>query len=248
MPPTARISRDRAPSSPSLASHEQAQSIPPLAVGQTGPPAAGAGGAAGTVAAGARGGATDRDNCFYVFVTGQVESAQLHGLDNLYCRYSFSFGPDWRAVQGIDTGLTQTAQKSNQSGNKVVWNFPIDIGFSSTNAYGWPRLLLCVYGVDAIGRDVIRGYGCVHVPTVGGSYTRYVRLFKPVSSSLMQRFVSWLWGLRPEFFDVKFISQSEGREVTRVESGGVVKVKVNVMTKGMNQHGYTEAVSASVQS
>ena len=60
-------------------------------------------------------GATDRDNCFYVFLTGQVEAAQLHGLDNLYCRYSFSFGPDWRAVQGIDTGLTQTAQKSNCS-------------------------------------------------------------------------------------------------------------------------------------
>ena len=198
---------------------KQAQSIPPLAVGQTGPPAAGAGGAAGTVAAGARGGATDRDNCFYVFVTGQVESAQLHGLDNLYCRYSFSFGPDWRAVQGIDLGLTQSAQKSNQSGNKIVWNFPIDIGFSSTNAYGGaPAAVRLWRGRHPERHPRIRLRARAHrwqLHALRAALQAGVVL-------LMQRFVSWLWGLRPEFFDVKFISQSEGREVTRVESGGVV--------------------------
>jgi B9 domain-containing protein 1 len=191
----------------------------------------------------AKPGANERDNCFHLFVTGQVEAGQFDGLDNLYCRYSFSFGPDWRPVHGVDTGLSQIAQKANGGDTKVVWNFPLDISFSSTNAFGWPRLVLSVYGVDAIGRSVVRGYGCVHVPTAAGCYTRYVRLFRPVSSSVIQQLYGWLWGTRPEFFEDAFVGQAEGREVTRVASGGVVKVKINVMTKGMAQHGYSEAIT-----
>lgn len=45
-------------------------------------------------------------------------------------------------------------------------------------------------------------------------------------------------GTHPEFFDSKFVSQGEGREVTRVKNTGVVKVTVNVMTKGMESFGY----------
>ena len=46
----------------------------------------------------------------------------------------------------------------------VVWNFPIDVSFKSTNAHGWPRMSISVYGVDSLGRDVVRGYGSVLIP------------------------------------------------------------------------------------
>ena len=45
-------------------------------------------------------------------------------------------------------------------------------------------------------------------------------------------------GSQPEFYDHKFVCKNEGREVTRVRSTGVVKLKLNVVTKGMGQHGY----------
>jgi B9 domain-containing protein 1 len=46
----------------------------------------------------------------------------------------------------------------------AVWSFPIEITFKSTNIFGWPQIVVSVYGLDAFGRDVIRGYGCIHLP------------------------------------------------------------------------------------
>lgn len=63
------------------------------------------------------------------------------------CRYTFVSGPDWRVMQGVDHGYSQIAQRGASSGlNKsVVWNFPIDVTWKSTNPHGWPRLIISVY-------------------------------------------------------------------------------------------------------
>lgn len=50
----------------------------------------------------------------------------------------------------------------------LVWNFPLDVTYKSTNAFGWPQLVVSVYGLDFLGRDVIKGYGCMHIPTCAG--------------------------------------------------------------------------------
>lgn len=44
----------------------------------------------------------------------------------------------------MDTGLTQIARLSSSGDPVVTWNFPIDISFKSTNAYGWPRITISV--------------------------------------------------------------------------------------------------------
>ena len=87
----------------------------------------------------------------------------------------------------------------------MVWNFPIDVSFSATNAHGWPRMVLSVYGLDILGRDVVQGYGQLHIPTTPGVYTRYVRMFKPVSLSWAQQLTSWIFGNQAEFYDSKFV-------------------------------------------
>ena len=38
----------------------------------------------------------------------------------------------------------------------------------STNVFGWPQLVLSVYGLTFFGRDVARGYGSIHLPTTPG--------------------------------------------------------------------------------
>lgn len=47
-------------------------------------------------------------------------------------------------LQGLDTGLSQIAQRAGGQDTSVVWNFPIDVTFKSTNAFGWPRIALSV--------------------------------------------------------------------------------------------------------
>ena len=177
----------------------------------------------------------------FLHVTGQVQCGSFRGDQPLACTYDFSYGPDWRLQEGPalatnDSQYSKNAQSRN-SGASIVWNFPIAATFSSTNAYGWPRLVLTIQ--DSQKGNCV-GYGAVHLPTRSGTYTRYVHMFSPVASSPVQEFIGWLLNAPAEFRDTKFAARGSDREVTRVKSHGVVKVKLNITTKNMGHFGYTE--------
>jgi B9 domain-containing protein 1 len=177
-----------------------------------------------------------------MMATGQIESGQYEGHDSLYCRYAFSFGDDWKVARGVEEGITQMSTgggTAHESAQVAVWNFPIDVTFKATGASGWPQIVLSVYGSDSFGRtDMIIGYGAVHLPIVPGRHVLYVRTFRPLAQSLLGRFQAWLFGARPEFRDTHFPSKGEGRDVTRVQSFGCVKVVVDVTLQGMEELGY----------
>lgn len=65
-------------------------------------------------------------------------------------------------------------------------------------------------------------------------------MFKPCSSSWWQQLTGWLFGNQLEFYDSKFVGQSENRDVTRVESTGICKVNLNMISKGMVEFGFTD--------
>lgn len=175
---------------------------------------------------------------FHLMVTGQIRSGDLNGADNLYCRYTLVYGNDWSIAHGPDTGLSQIAHRGNSVNGSVVWNFPIDVTFRSTNPFGWPRIAISIYGVDGLGRDVVVGYGSLLIPTCPGQYERIVHMYAPVSSSLLQQFLAWVGGTPPEFYDTAFVAQPTGRDVTRVQARGIVRVSLNVLPRGMGSFGY----------
>jgi B9 domain-containing protein 1 len=138
---------------------------------------------------------------------------------------------------------------------QIVWNFPIDVSFNSTNVFGWPRIAISVYGIDFLGRDVIRGYGSALIPLSSGQHQIEIDMFNPLATSYLNDIASWLMGnppevgrnyvqrihtcvivmrslLFPQFFDSKFVCQSEGREVSRVKRSGKLLLSLNVATKG----------------
>ncbi|KAJ3408252.1 B9 domain-containing protein 1 [Chytridiales sp. JEL 0842] len=184
---------------------------------------------------------------FSLIVVGQIESALFPEFDNLYCKFSFEHGPDWVVVDGLEDGLTQLAKAPTSStfsesmyssgtfNRTCVWNFPLDIAFKSTNPYGWPQLVVSVYGLDDMGRDVVRGYGSVRLPLNSGKHTLYIPTFVPLATSPFNGFLSWMTGRLPEFLDSGFVSHNKGREVTRVHSQGTVKVVLSVATKEMEK-------------
>jgi len=211
---------------------------------------------------------------FYVMCSGQIESAEFYGVDNLYCKYTFYYGQHWTPVAGVETAVSQISRKGRELSTVVTWNFPVEVTFRATNAHGWPRLVLSVYSIDMFGRDVVRGYGSLVIPPFGGRYVRYCRVFKPRSSSAIQSMIAWLtvscagtmvartlWtgvsdmyscvtgpsALRsvavqansPEFFDAKFVAAGEGRKNTQVISTGVVKVALDIATRGMEDVGFS---------
>ena len=167
---------------------------------------------------------------------------QIPRCDNAYCKYAIVHGDDWTHLDGPQDGISQITRKtSGGPDQKLVWNFPVEVTYKSTNAFGWPQLVLSVFEIDALGRDVIRGYGCIHLPIAAGQFTRNVPLYKPLSASLLQQVASWVSGRPAEFSNPKFPAMGEGREVTRVQSTGHASVALNVITKDMSTFGYSEA-------
>jgi B9 domain-containing protein 1 len=86
----------------------------------------------------------------------------------------------------------------SNSEEQIVWNFPIDVSFNSTNVFGWPRIAISVYGIDFLGRDVIRGYGSALIPLSSGQHQIEIDMFNPLATSYLNDFASWLMGNPPE--------------------------------------------------
>ncbi|MEW5301411.1 MAG: hypothetical protein WDW38_009626 [Sanguina aurantia] len=187
-------------------------------------------------------------NSFTILATGSIESAEIPDCDNAYAKFQLVAGEDWTLASGLEEGITQAARVSSGPDQLLVWNFPLDIIYRATNAFGWPQLVVSVYGLDTFGRDVIKGYGCVHLPTCAGRYQLKLRLFKPRSASMLQTFASWMSGMPAEFSDPRFPSYGEGREVTRVTSAGHVNVNINLLAKDMELFGYADGSSAGRKS
>lgn len=89
------------------------------------------------------------------------------------------------------------------------------------------------------GREVIEAYGTIHVPTQPGRHTWYLWTFSPISSSTLTKVLGWAFGKNAEYKDApNLIAKGQGREVTRVKSGGLIKVIFQVTTRNLEKFGY----------
>lgn len=194
-------------------------------------------------------GAAHAPTAFYLTVNGSIDSVSYPGAENLYCKFSLVTGQDWLILDGIEHGITQIANSRSALGSfvngmlkrpeELTLNYPLELTYRSTNVSGWPQLVCSVYTINKYGQlDSIRGYCSVRLPTSNGRHTRVGRLYAPLSSSLFQRFTSYLSNRAPEFYDPTFVAQGRGREVTRVMAAGTVKITVNVMSRYMHELGY----------
>ncbi|XP_031671640.1 B9 domain-containing protein 1 isoform X2 [Oncorhynchus kisutch] len=182
--------------------------------------------------------AINNPSVFLLMINGQIEGANFPEYDDLYCKYCFVYGHDWAPTSGLEEGISQITSKGRDSPQRMIWNFPLEITFKSTNPLGWPQIVVSVYGPDTFGNDVVRGYGATHIPFTPGQHSRTIPMFVPESTSRLQKFTSWLLGRRPEFTDPKVVAQGEGREVTRVRSQGFVSLSFHIVTKDMKRLGY----------
>ncbi|CAL8266636.1 unnamed protein product [Gadus morhua 'NCC'] len=187
--------------------------------------------------------ASNNPSVFLLMINGQIEGGNFPEYDDLYCKYCFVYGHDWAPTSGLEEGISQITSKSRLSPHKLIWNFPLEITFKSTNPSGWPQIVVSVYGPDTFGNDVVRGYGATHIPFSPGQHTKTIPMFVPESTSRLQKFTSWLMGRRPEYTDPKVVAQGEGREVTRVCSQGFVTLTFHIVTKDMKKLGYDSSPS-----
>ena len=184
----------------------------------------------------------DDSSYFYLYISGQVEYSVFPDSECLMARYTFVAGKDWERVYGVPSGCSQMSYKSRSSTKKIVWNFPFNLAYRSTCPKGWPQITMTFVGPDFLGREIVKGYSTVHVPTQPGRHERTAYAFVPKSSSILVNIIGHLRGKVPELIDpARTLAEAYGREVVRADSGGSVKVVFNVSEKNMESFGYTIA-------
>eukprot|EP00750_Incisomonas_marina_P026972 INCI6059.2.p1 GENE.INCI6059.2~~INCI6059.2.p1 ORF type:complete len:203 (+),score=21.99 INCI6059.2:204-812(+) len=188
-----------------------------------------------------------------IVVAGEIESAELYGEENVFCEYSYVYGPDWMEDGERHAVVSQLSKKAREvccrnfgrASTIVTWNLPIHGVFRSTNIFGWPRMLIQVYAKDSNGKRVMRGYGSVLIPTFTGARTCYVHLFKPKSSTILQAVIARLSGAAPEFKKPESIAGTVKRDLTRCEASGILKLHMEVQTKGFRKMNFAPAQKRS---
>nr|CAH7730592.1 unnamed protein product [Callosobruchus chinensis] len=164
------------------------------------------------------------DGTFLVCISGQIEWIDVLAPagSSWHCRCDFFSGPDWKIIGGLEAGLSQIAHVAH-NGDKVVFNFPIEIQFKSTNPYGWPQIILSIYkGMQ------LAGYGRVHMPIKVGSHELDVALSKPQSSTMLGYIASFL-ATSQSCYNLRLI---------RMEHAGYARISINMVTQAFQSLGY----------
>ena len=183
---------------------------------------------------------------FYLAISGQIDSGEFNGSDGLAVKFDMVAGDRWKLIEGNQSGISQHGFKCQGVNKRIVWNYPFELLYASTNVKEWPQIVLYVTGKDFLGREVVEGYGSTHVPTQPGKHTRYIRMFQPESSSIMTKFCGWFGGKQAEYKDApNLIAKGEGREVTRVKAGGIMKITFQITQRNLDKYGYTTTLVKS---
>ncbi|KAM7346859.1 B9 domain-containing protein 1 isoform 2-T2 [Cochliomyia hominivorax] len=178
---------------------------------------------------------------FNIFITGQLESATFPlgpEASEIFCRYESAAGHDWELVSGVKQGITQFA--SNHNGNfndPIVFNMPIEQTYRSTNSFGWPQLIVSIYGKTRWGIETCLGYGRVHVPVFANvtNHKLTAPILKPRCSNMMADVTTWITGRNPELKDVKILL--DNTKSLSMESYGELHLVLNVISRGTARFG-----------
>lgn len=95
-------------------------------------------------------------------------------------------------MNGERNGMTQVGSTDSQ---KIVWNFPFEVTYETTYLAGWPQLIVILYGTDFFGKNYVKGYGNVHLPTSGGVQKRKLRIFLPQPRSIISGILGYFQGV-----------------------------------------------------
>ncbi|XP_052858604.1 B9 domain-containing protein 1 [Drosophila gunungcola] len=185
---------------------------------------------------------------FSLSITGQIVSATFPlGPDKefVFLRYELVAGPDWQLSSGPRHGLTQLATNRRGHFNEpIVFNMPIEVTYKSTSPFGWPQILVSVFGRNGAGREALLGYAHIHLPVFGGrrpaEQTEQLQapILMPKCPNMMADITSWLLRREPELKDPKVLLDSQKCKGLSMESYGSLQFQLASVMRGARKLGY----------
>lgn len=168
-------------------------------------------------------------------IVGEISGAANFSGDSFFCTYEVVVGSQWTHVEGGTKGTTHVMENSHDG---IAWSHPIDIHYWLRSVQGWPKLALQVWSVDAYGRKDLAGYGTCFIPLPSpAEHTLEVATWRPSYwhpsgiVRLYQQLRQMVMGGNPVLKDDSLIHSNESRFRLHTISGGIVTVKLNVMSR-----------------
>eukprot|EP00099_Drosophila_melanogaster_P022863 NP_650470.1 B9d1 [Drosophila melanogaster] len=185
---------------------------------------------------------------FSLSIVGQIVSATFPlGPDKefVFLRYEMVAGPDWQLSSGPQHGLTQLATNRRGHFNEpIVFNMPIEVTYKSTSPYGWPQILVTVFGRSGLGRETLLGYAHIHLPVFGSrrpaDQTEQLQapILMPKCPNMMADITSWLLRREPELKDPKVLLDNLKCKGLSMESYGSLQFQLSSVMRGARKLGY----------
>ena len=179
---------------------------------------------------------------FRLFISGSIEYGNFVGEEPIKVNYEFVSGEKWAKEDGIIKGSTQYSCKGEGIYNYYSYGLNFEISYRSTDPFGWPQLVLNCFTVDSKGNQIVKGYGCVHVPTSTGRHKRKVHIFRPTeNSNLVGKFFGYNSSnsddKNDDKTDPKVISSGQERETSRANCEGFINVVFQVVFRDVDKFG-----------
>lgn len=179
---------------------------------------------------------------FRIFISGTIEYGNFVGEDPTKIKYEFVSGEAWEKEDGTIKGDTQYSCKGEGLYNYYSYGQHFEISYRSINPFGWPQLVLNCFTIDSDGNEIIKGYGCVHIPTSIGRHVRKIHIFKSTENS---NFFDKFFGNHicsgnekiNEVTNPKVISSGQEREISRASCEGFVNVVFQVVFRDVEKFG-----------
>ena len=179
---------------------------------------------------------------FRLFISGSIEYGNFVGEEPIKVNYEFVSGEKWAKEDGIIKGSTQYSCKGEGIYNYYSYGLNFEISYRSTDPFGWPQLVLNCFTVDSKGNQIVKGYGCVHIPTSTGRHKRKVHIFRPTeNSNLVGKFFGYNSSnsddKNDDKTDPKVISSGQEREISRANCEGFINVVFQVVFRDVDKFG-----------
>ena len=179
---------------------------------------------------------------FRLFISGPIEYGNFSGEEPIKINYEFVSGEKWAKEDGLIKGFTQYSCKGEGIYNYYSYGLNFEISYRTTDPFGWPQLVLNCFTIDSNGNEIIKGYGCVHVPTSTGRHKRKINIFRATEN---ESFCGKLFGYNGssnddknnDVSDPKVIASGKEREISRANCEGFINVTFQVLFRDVDKFG-----------
>ncbi|KAL6252147.1 hypothetical protein P5V15_015126 [Pogonomyrmex californicus] len=165
-------------------------------------------------------------------IIGQVSSAKNFKPSYLLCKWHVYVGNGWKIISGYERGQTQ--ESCDFYTNNPVWDYPIDLHYTTQTLQNSPKLLLQVFHRDNYRRIIFLSYGVYNVPLSSGSYILDCHTWKPIAKDrLYDKFL----GKSLQLMSPNVLIDTLDRFEITTQSMGTVTLYLDILTKNFDKFG-----------